>query len=77
MITKWQIQWSIDNTYNSLNCAMFEKTPASNRWISLKCKDLLEGENQIITQLRNGFSIVLLGNIPVNRTSKILMLVVI
>ena len=55
MITKWQIQWSIDNTYNSLNCAMFEKTPASNRWISLKCKDLLEGENQIITQLRNGF----------------------
>ena len=43
---------------------MFEKIPASNRWISLKCKDLLEGKNQIITKLTNGFSIVLLGNNP-------------
>ena len=43
---------------------MFEKIPASNRWISLKCKDLLEGKNQIIAKLTNGFSIVLLGNNP-------------
>ena len=43
---------------------MFEKTPAFNRWISLKCKDLLEGKNQIITKLTTGFSIVLLGNNP-------------
>ena len=43
---------------------MFEKTPASNRWISLKCKDLLEGKNQIITKLTNAFSILLLGNNP-------------
>ena len=41
---------------------MFEKIPASNRWISLKGKDLLEGKNQITAQLTNGFSIVLLGN---------------
>ena len=56
---------------------MFEKTPASNRLISLKCKDLLEGENQIITQLRNGFSIVLLGNNRCKIDITILMLVVI
>ena len=43
---------------------MFEKIPASNRWISLECKDLLEGKNQITAQLRNGFSIVLLVNNP-------------
>ena len=41
---------------------MFEKIRASNRWISLECKDLLEGKNKITAQLRNGFSIVLLGN---------------
>ena len=28
---------------------MFEKIPASNRWISLKGKDLLEGKDQIKT----------------------------
>ena len=43
---------------------MFEKIPSSNRWISLESKDLLEGKNQITVQLRNGLSIVLLGNIP-------------
>ena len=43
---------------------MFEKIPASNRWISLKRKDLLEGKNQITAQLTNGFSIFLLRNKP-------------
>ena len=43
---------------------MFEKIPASNRWISLKCKDLLQGKNQITAQLTNGFLIVLLGKNP-------------
>ena len=43
---------------------MFEKIPASNRWISLKRKDLLEGKDQIKAQPTNGFSIVLLGNNP-------------
>ena len=43
---------------------MFEKIPASNRWISLNGKDLLEGKNQITAQLTNGFSIFLLGNKP-------------
>ena len=43
---------------------MFEKIPASNRWISLKGKDLLEGKDQITSQLTNGFSLVLLGNNP-------------
>ena len=43
---------------------MFEKIPASSRWISLESKDLLEGKNQITAQLRNGFSIVLLVNNP-------------
>ena len=44
---------------------MFEKIPASNRWISLESKDLLEGKNQITAQLiKNGFSIVLLVNNP-------------
>ena len=54
---------------------MFEKIPASNRWISLESKDLLEGKNQITAQLRNGFSIIWI--ISVNMTFKILMLVVI
>ena len=43
---------------------MFEKIPACNRWISLKCKDLLEGKNQITAKLTNGFSTVLVGNNP-------------
>ena len=43
---------------------MFEKIPASNRWISLKCKDLLERKNQITAQRTNVFSTVLLGNNP-------------
>ena len=41
---------------------MFVKIPTSNRWISLKGKDLLEGKKQITAQLTNGFSIVLLGD---------------
>ena len=56
---------------------MFEKIPASNRWISLNGKDLLKSKNRITAQLTNGFSIFLLGNNPCKYDIQNIILIVI
>ena len=47
---------------------------AEFHWSLNICKQV---KNQITTQLINGLSIILLGTIPVNMTSKLLMLIAI